>query len=223
MSGGKLREDWLIDPSCKVLQNPDHFCFNSDTAALAQFVQVRKGDRVLEIGTNNAAILLYLDRYQPAFLCGIEIIEPAAKLARENLKRSADSGWKIIQGSVFETEPEIFDVVLCNPPYFDHDSLDEAVSRDLRHQARFEYDLDLAGMIEQASKRLSSNGRFCFVHRPQCLNKAIMELEKNGLHLSRLQICYDVRDEQAKAILAEAIKDVRRDVIIEKPYWYGKR
>lgn len=217
-----LREDWLIDPSCKVLQNPRHFCFNSDSAALAQFVRIRPGDRVLEIGTNNGALLVWCARKQPAFLCGVEISQEAAGLARINLKRSAACPWRVDAMAIQDAPLERFDVIFCNPPYFETGPLDAATLRDARHQARFVYDLDLETMIRQAALRLSDSGRFCFVHRPAALNQALSVLKENGLSICRLQIAYDRRDQQAKAILIEAVFGSGRKTVIEPPLWYGQ-
>lgn len=204
----KIREDYFIDPECRILQSKQHFCFNSDSTDLARLCRVYPHDRVCEIGTNNGALLVYLDRFQPDFLCGIEILQEPAKLARLNLDRSVLCKHKIFVGSV-ESFPEgQFDLVLCNPPYFELPKDQNFVSElSLRQQARFEKNLDLKTMIVQASRLLRSNGRFCFVHRPERIAQAIVELDAANFSISRLQIAYDKRDGQAKAILIEAIKE----------------
>lgn len=37
-----LRLDYFIDPQRKVFQDPEHFCFNTDTRLLAQFSHIKK-------------------------------------------------------------------------------------------------------------------------------------------------------------------------------------
>lgn len=220
---GQLREDWLIDPECKVVQDPDHFRINSDTAALARFAKVSCGDRVLEIGTNNGAILLYLDRFDPAFLCGAEILPEAARLAAFNLSRQARSPWRIDALPIAQCPLEEYDVVVCNPPYFvPENNRHCAVSDTMRQKARFETNLSLEQMVKEAARRLRSNGRLCFVHRPDRLVDAIECLKKYNLALSRLQIAYDRRDGQAKAILIEAIREGSCQPVILPALWYGQ-
>ncbi|MDE5758684.1 MAG: hypothetical protein K2H85_08745, partial [Allobaculum sp.] len=104
-----LRLDYFLDPSFFVFQHGHHFCFNADSAALAQFIHIRPGQCVLEIGTNNGAILAYLARYAPRFLCGVEILEQPAKIAALNMTRlvPATIPWQIVQGPIqtFQKSP----------------------------------------------------------------------------------------------------------------------
>lgn len=244
----ELRLDYFLDPSFLVFQHGQHFCFNADSAALAQFIHIRPGQRVLEIGTNNGAILAYLARYAPSFLCGVEILEQPAKLAALNMTRLVPDPipWQIVQGSiqtfqksltssfcqdqsqdqkreekpesiedplpVYQSQengevPASFDVVFCNPPYFALESSRHHETLSLRQLARFEQNLDVVGMIQEAARLLRSHGRFFFVHRPNRLAQSFATLHENGFSVARLQIVYDKRDNEAKAFLMEAIKE----------------
>lgn len=44
-----------MDESLKLYQDKEHFRFNTDTKLLAKFVHLKKQERILDIGTNNAA------------------------------------------------------------------------------------------------------------------------------------------------------------------------
>ena len=48
-----LTLDYFIDEDLKLYQDPEHFRFNTDTKLLAQFVHLKKQERILDIGTNN--------------------------------------------------------------------------------------------------------------------------------------------------------------------------
>lgn len=222
----KCREDFFIDPDCRILQNKKHFCFNSDSVDLAKFVRIHSGDEVCEIGTNNAALLVYLDRFKPKMLTGIEILEEPARLARENIKRLKNARGEIFCGSVTDFWSAEFDVVLSNPPFFEMGDFEkkqlEAGQFNNRQLARFEQNLDLATLIEQASRLLRSYGRFCLVHRPERLVEAILEMDRHQMAVSRIQLVYDVRDQQAKAVLIEAIKDGTCRPQILEPIYRGQ-
>ena len=41
-----LRLDYLVDPSIQLYQDPNHFCLNTDTRLLAQFMRIKKGESV---------------------------------------------------------------------------------------------------------------------------------------------------------------------------------
>ena len=53
-----LKLDYFIDENIQLYQDDEHFRFNTDTKLLAKFVRLKKQERVLDIGTNNAAILV---------------------------------------------------------------------------------------------------------------------------------------------------------------------
>lgn len=212
-----LRLDYFLDPSCRLYQNPKHFCFNSDSFALAQFCRIHRGERILEIGTNNGALLVYLSRFLPQTLTGVEILEEPARLAACNLSRFVCGRWDLYAGSIEDLEPGAYDVVLCNPPFFPVESLPAAQrnSLSMRQLGRFEKNLDLRTLCEQAARQLRSCGRFCLVHRPERLRDCLQAFEQNGLCLSRLQTVYDCSDGQAKAILLEAVRDGSCQPVIE--------
>ena len=50
--------DYINGTDIYLYQHKKMFRINTDTALLAQFMKVKKGERVLDIGTNNGALLL---------------------------------------------------------------------------------------------------------------------------------------------------------------------
>ena len=57
--------DYINGTDIYLYQHKKMFRINTDTALLAQFMTVKKGERVLDIGTNNGALLLAAQRYEP--------------------------------------------------------------------------------------------------------------------------------------------------------------
>lgn len=213
--------DYFLAPYNRLIQNRTQFCINSDSAALALFVSKIRNRKVLEIGCNNGAILAYISQENPAFLCGVELQESAAKLAQINMKLfSKTSSFEIRNGSILDLNAGEFDLVLCNPPYF-APSPEQAV-RPLtsREIARVEGDLNLKTMIESARRHLKSGGRFCFVHRPSRLTEIFALLKENRFSISRLQTAYDIRTFQPCAVLVEAVLDRFVDPVLETALLY---
>ncbi len=216
----QLRQCWLIDPSCPLFQNPKHFCFNTDTALLAQFMKIHQNDRVLEIGCNNGALLLYADRYQPSSLTGVEILEEPARLAAYNLSAFARSSWQIVQADICGCASDLgkFDVILSNPPFFtlEESGFPKVNDLDLRKLGRIEANLRLDALIAAASDLLRSSGRLFLVHRPDRLMEILRTLDQNGFGLHRIGFVYDRRDRQCKSLLIEAVLDRNCRTLIEK-------
>ena len=76
--------DYLPDTNIYLKQRKDMFRVNTDTHLLGNFMLVKKNESVLDIGTNNGALLLYASRYTDD-LSGVDIlkegnIERAVKL-----------------------------------------------------------------------------------------------------------------------------------------------
>ena len=59
--------DYINGTDIYLYQHKKMFRINTDTALLAQFMKVKKGERVLDIGTNNGALLLAAHRYAPPY------------------------------------------------------------------------------------------------------------------------------------------------------------
>ena len=72
-----LRLDYFLDKERPLYQHPKHFHFNTDTKLLANFCAIRKGERILDIGCNNGALLYACDQYDVKELVGVEIFDEA--------------------------------------------------------------------------------------------------------------------------------------------------
>lgn len=214
-----LRDDYLGDPSIRVLQDPDHFCLNTDTVLLAQFMKIHPGESVLDIGTNNGALLVAADRYQPARLIGVEILEEPAKVARANLAR-LKSPAELIEADVRLLEHEPVDVIVCNPPFFAVQPAAEK-KQNLRQLGREEVNLDLFSMIEAAARLLKSHGRLYFVHRPERIEEICTTLAAHNFALKTLQPVYDRRDDQCKSVLVYALKEGKPGCTFAAPVRIG--
>ena len=202
----ELRQDWFIDRDCKVWQDPDHFCFNTDTVLLAKFMEIRCNDTVIDIGTNNGALLMYADRFGPKKMVGIEIQPEAAKIARLNLE-NAKSASEVICAPVQTVEKLRANVVISNPPFFTEKASCVDAKDDLRQAGRIEKNLKLDELIEAADRLLEDKGRFYMVHRPDRIQEILYELKRHGFGLKRMQVVYDRRTHTAKSLLVEAVKN----------------
>lgn len=215
------RKDYIISPEFSLYQNPDEFCFNTDTVLLAQFIKVNPGDEILEIGTNNGVLLVYLDQYPCSSLTGVEILESPAALARENT-RELQHPAVILNEDIRKLEHPPVDLVISNPPFFKLEESGCVENISMRQLGRVEYNLNLEQLISNASRLLKSFGRFTFLHRPDRLYEIMAHLKENHLGLKRMAVAYDVRDNEAKAVLIEAVKDFYPRPKIEAPIWIGQ-
>lgn len=208
MEKEKLRKDYFIDPSFMIYQDPAHFCFNTDTRLLAQFMTIRKNETVIDIGTNNGVLMVYAAKAFPLKkIIGVEVLEPSSRIARLNAEMFIDKEWEVINLPIQDVSMDPVDVILSNPPFFEVSEMHPNTKLDMRAYGRFEINCTLNDLVSHASRLLRSNGRFYFVHRPDRLSDIIQCLKEYRFSIKNLQIAYDHRNNEAKSVLIEAIKE----------------
>ena len=86
-----LREFERIDDlqfkGLQIIQNTKKFCFGTDAVLLSHFAGIRKGDRVVDLGTGTGIVpILLAGREQGAQICGLEIQPDMAEMAKRSIK-----------------------------------------------------------------------------------------------------------------------------------------
>lgn len=212
-----LNKDYFLDPNCPLYQHPEHFHFNSDTKCLAQFMELKKNETVLDIGTNNGALLLAADQYDVKELIGIEVLEEAADVAEYNMQEFANHPYRILRGRVQDISMDPVNVIVCNPPYFSEKATNHNTKMDMRQLGRIESNLTLEEFIQSCHRLLISNGRLYFVHRPNRLNEIVACLHANHFKIKRIQFVYADADHPAKSVLIEARHEGQCDCTVMEP------
>ena len=170
------------------------------------------GRRILDIGTGTVLIaLMAAQRNFEAKVLGIDIDEEAIFQARENIAESPFcSRIECVLQDVltFQTE-ELFDAILCNPPFFTEDTLPDDKSRAL---ARNNKNLPFPLLIKKVTELLAENGVFSLVV-PNGLFRVIVGLcLENGLHLvRRCQVHTTAQKQPRRTLLAFSRQDLKCD------------
>lgn len=188
---GNERLDDLVLKGYKIIQNPRLFCFGTDAVLLSWFADVKKGDRVADLGCGNGILeLLLFARYDPAFIHGVEIQEESAALAVRNLELNGLSDRaRILTGDLLSA-PEllprgIFDHVVCNPPYKERNS-GFLNSSDQKSAARHEIFCSLPDVLAVAAALLRFSGRISLIHKPERLGDLLYFMREYKLEAKRL-------------------------------------
>ena len=200
----KLRIDYLqkhID--YKVVQHEDMYHFNTDTCLLGEFIKINKNDIVLDVGTNNGALLVYIIN-KGGIATGLDINEKALEIASLTLKENNFNASLIHADFKNYQSEELYDVIVCNPPYFD--TKDETKKNQNYHLkiARHEEYLPLNDLCYSFSKNLKEDGIIYLVYRPSRLNELERKLNDNKLYINEYQMVYDIRKKEAKSVLVKA-------------------
>lgn len=205
MKEKELTLDYIHGTQIYVYQRKDMFRVNGDTAQLARFMRVEKGERILDVGTNNGALLLYANQFKPSYLCGVDIQEEACEVAMYNMKKSHILNAEIVHCDFTQFKQNDFDVIVCNPPYFEQGCHREP-QPSMRGIARHEYYLQMEPLLKNIAYCLKEGGRFYLVHRASRLADLIELGRKYRLEAKCIQFVYDKQKEEAKSVLIEMIK-----------------
>lgn len=182
-----IGEQGFWDLTLKV--SPDTLIPRADTEALVDWVleQGLNPKRILDLGTGTGALALALAREFPnAQVIGVDVVENAVQLAKENQKRNQLDNARFIQSSWFENVPALeFDLIVSNPPYIDEN--DEHLSVG---GVRFEPKsalvaddngyADLHYISKQALQYLSEGGSLLMEHGWQQADAVREELSRLG-------------------------------------------
>ena len=209
----KVVNDLLNYSNLKIVQDDDFFNFSLDSVLLPNFVKINKGTKkILDLGTGNAPIPMILSTMTSAKIYGIELQKEIYDLAIESLKiNNLEDRIEIINDNIKNLdkyfEPNSFDVIVSNPPYFKYtegSNINEAIQKTI---ARHEKEITLSEIVFTAKKFLNNNGTFAMVHRTDRLIEIIEEFRKNNIEPKRIQLIYPKVGEESNMFLIEGRKN----------------
>lgn len=182
------------------------FRLGSDSEALGGFAQVKRGEKVLDLGCGGGVLGLYLLAREPSLrLTGLDIDPAAAALAEENFAANGLDA-RAVQGdmkAVRELFPAgHFDLVVSNPPYF------AAGSGYSGGSTRMEEQCSLDDVCAAAGWAVRNGGRFAVVHRPERLADLFCALREYDMEPKRMRFVR-AGERPPSAVLVEAYKQGR--------------
>lgn len=199
----------LAHEQFKIIQRKDMFNFSIDTVLLAHFCTINQGyTKIVDFGTNNAAIPLLLSMRTKCPIIGVEIQEEACVIAKKNIELNGLSNQiEIIHKDIKEYSKEIknVDLVVCNPPFFKIGEKSNLNESEYLQIARHEIKINLEEIIMNASKILKQKGRFAIVHRPERLIDIITLMKKYDLEPKKMRLIYPKENKECNTILIEAM------------------
>jgi tRNA1(Val) A37 N6-methylase TrmN6 len=215
--------DLLGYDGLKIIQRPDMFNFSLDSTLLADFVQInKKVKNIIDLGTGNAPIPLFLSLKTDAHIVGVDIQEAAYDLAKRSVALNGlDDQISIqqqdIKGIHKAYENGFFDVVTCNPPFFKYKETSNVNKNSFKTIARHEVLVKLEDVVREAKRLLTTKGSLYMVHRTERLMDMMHLLEKHKFSVKRLRFVYPKEGEESAMMLVEASNNGRTMVKVLPP------
>jgi tRNA1Val (adenine37-N6)-methyltransferase len=178
---------------------------------------VKNAKKILEIGTGTGLISLMLaQRNVSAKILAIDINESAVKLASENFRNSIfNENLKVELKDFknFETN-ENFDLVVCNPPFFE----ENASAKDVL--ARQQVELNFRNLVEKSTEIITKKGILSIILPSEAATDVKILAEEFNLYLVREINIYGIEGGNLKRNILEfslAQKPLEiSDFVIEK-------
>ncbi len=212
----------------KIIQRDDMLRFSLDSMLLADFVDTSKTketDLVVDLGTGNAPIPLFLSLKTRAKIFGVDIQSDVCALARKSVElNNLENQITIINDNIKDIYKKIgankFEIVVSNPPYFKYKDTSRINKNDYLTIARHEVLITLADIVSEAKKLLVDGGSFYMVHRVERLVDIISTLQDEKFGIKNIRFIYSKENEEnALLVLIHARKNKASDVKIVKPLY----
>ena len=186
----------------RVFQKKKGYRFSLDAPLLADFIQTKEGDRILEMGAGSGIISLLLSIKPFASLTALEIQASLSDLARRNVRlNNCDDRIQIIHTDlrVFSSS-EKYDVVFSNPPYIKHDTGHLSAS-DEKSVAKHELKCTISDIMHKTEELLESQGVAYFIYPATREEDFMRTIEKTPLKVRNIRYIFPFKNSDPNLFL----------------------
>lgn len=213
------RLDDLEYKGLMLIQDPDGYCFTSDSVLLANLAEVKRLDTVVDIGTGSGIVaILIAAKFAPRKVIGLEIQPRLASMAQrsvvhnrledvvEILNIPAQGAEKIIGNN--------YDVVVSNPPY---DKPVAGAGESEKEICKTEIKLSVEETVISASRLLKYGGKFFMVVRASRLTDALSAMRANKIEPKKLYLIQPKSDKDVDTVVIAGKKGGKSSLIVPRP------
>lgn len=194
---------------------------SADAVMLAAAVPAMAGQQALDLGCGSGVGMLCLAARVPDLqVDGIELQPDLVTLCAGNIAANGMTArLKVVQGDIRRRvagiQPNSYDHVFANPPYFDA-ARHRASPHEGRATARSESDeADLAHWVAALLRHARPGGRITLIHRSERLPDLLAALAAKRAGAIRIIPLWSKAGEPAKRVILRAVKDSRAPLSLE--------
>jgi tRNA1(Val) A37 N6-methylase TrmN6 len=219
----------------RLIQKKTGYRFSIDALLLFNFIRMKKGDRVLDLGTGSGILALLLARSHPfSRIMGLELSSELMDLARRNVHlNNCRDQISLIRGDLCLLpsfmKKGTFQVMISNPPF--RPLHRGRINPDpQKAMARHEVRVTLPELLEAVAHGLSPGGKWFAIYPAWRLVSLLTLSRKYRLEPKKIQLVHSYRGKEAEWVLLEAVHRGREEikvlpplVIYERPGVYSSR
>jgi tRNA1(Val) A37 N6-methylase TrmN6 len=209
-----------MDGRLRLIQSRKGYRFSIDAVLLSEFVSIKQGDILVDLGTGCGIIPLAILLKRPIrHAYGLEIQPELADQAIRNARLNGfEKKMSVILGDIRHPPlvPSSADVVICNPPYRKKES--GRINPDpQRAIARHEIRASLDDVLGTARRLLRPKGRLAMIYPAVRLVDIMVRMRGFNLEPKRIRVIYPGMESEAKLFLIEAVVDGKGGVKLIGP------
>lgn len=220
--------DILFDGKLSLFQSRTGYRFSLDGLLLANFVTVKRREKIVDLGTGNGVIPLVLAiLHRSVILTGVELQPAMIERARRNVQLNGlEKRIQILSGDVRAGErlaaEASFDVAVCNPPYRKPSS-GRISPNDEKQIARHETRGDLGDFLRTGGFLLRPKGRMAVVYSAGRCIDLLSGMREARIEPKRMRMVHSFADVAASLVLVEGVKGGRSGVEVLAPLTIYRR
>lgn len=176
-----------------IIQDKNEYCFTSDAVALANFVKVPRGGKVVDLCSGSGVIgILVSAKNNVSKTVLVEYQEKLADMSKRSIKYNKLSSIEVVNKKLQNIHKLIgnscYDVVLCNPPYKKSGTTKLVNEKESIAIARHEIEVTLEEIVLEASKLLKYGGDFYIVNKEERLTDMMVLFRQYNIEPKELKI-----------------------------------
>ena len=220
--GGECVYEDRLWPGGPELLQPESVKLTTDTVLLADFAEIRIGQKGADLGCSSGALMILLMQREAGLrMTGLELDPAALKLAQTNFRiNGMEERAKLISGDMRQTACGLpnagFDFVISNPPYFPPESGIQSPVAERAAARSGEY-CGIEDICRIASRLCRSGGKSFFSYRPERLMTLLTQMTAYRLQPKRIRFVHYKPSSKASIVLVEGRKDGKESLAVEAP------
>ncbi|MBI4632778.1 MAG: tRNA1(Val) (adenine(37)-N6)-methyltransferase [Deltaproteobacteria bacterium] len=214
--------DDLLGGTLKIFQKKKGYRFSLDALLLSQFVKLKSGDQILDMGAGAGVIALILaKRGDCGKVTGMDIQEEMVEMATRSARlNKLDDRVVFLPGDVKEIaavmKSQSFDAVVFNPPYRKLHS-GRINPDDRKATARHEIRGSLGDFLAAARHVLKAGGRVFIIYPATRMVELLCRMRAERLEPKRVRLVHSDCISGGEFVLAEGVKGGGEELEVMAP------
>lgn len=222
--------DELFGGRLRIFQKKRGYRFSIDAILLADFVKLKRGETVIDLGAGSGVIGIVLARRFPrgGRIVGLELQGQLADMARRSveinqLEERVDILQSDVRGVRTSLAAESFDVAVFNPPYRKTGS-GRTNPDEERALARHEIRGTAADFLAASAYLLKDGGRVYLIYPAKRMVEVLQRMRTLNLEPKKLKVVYSRASSGGDFVLVEGLKGGGEELKVLPPlYIYGEK